>query len=203
MILSNHKVWTRWPEAHFANVSSHYLNQCWNILNWSFGNKLQWNLNQNLHIFIQENLFENVIWEMTAILSWPQWVNSQSYCLSVCWLFFFFGTYCHTLMMKPVCRDCCLGPVGVGLRKCVFCQNIVLTLGQISLVNFDIEVTCGILPLPLCAEELLCGNNFLQLSAIIMWSYRTWFLIGYDNDCGKICIKSYIDTRHPIAQLDP
>ena len=33
------------------------------------------NLNRNLCIFIQENAFENVIWQMTAILSWPQYVN--------------------------------------------------------------------------------------------------------------------------------
>ena len=30
-------------------------------------NKLQWNHNRNLNIFIQENAFENVIWKMTAI----------------------------------------------------------------------------------------------------------------------------------------
>ena len=29
-----------------------------NIVHWALGNELQWNLNRNLHIFIQENLFE-------------------------------------------------------------------------------------------------------------------------------------------------
>ena len=53
---------------------SHYLNQCWNIVNWTLGNKLQWNLNRNLNIFIEENAFENV-WKMAAILSRPQCVN--------------------------------------------------------------------------------------------------------------------------------
>ena len=37
----------------------HYLKQCWNVVNWTLGNKLQWNLNRNLYIFIQENAFEN------------------------------------------------------------------------------------------------------------------------------------------------
>ena len=32
----------------------HYLNQCWNIVNWALGNKFQWNLNRNVYIFIQE-----------------------------------------------------------------------------------------------------------------------------------------------------
>ena len=40
---------------------------CWNILNGALGNKLQWNLHRNLYIFIQENVFENVVLKMTAI----------------------------------------------------------------------------------------------------------------------------------------
>ena len=36
---------------------------------------LQWNLNRNLYIFVQENAFENVVWEMAAILSRPQRVK--------------------------------------------------------------------------------------------------------------------------------
>ena len=59
-------------------MPNHYLNQCWNIVNWTLGNKLRWNLNQNLNIMIQENAFENIIWKMAAILSWPQCVNHKS-----------------------------------------------------------------------------------------------------------------------------
>ena len=51
--------------------ASHYLNQWWNIKNWALGNTFQWNRNRNLCIFIQEN----VVWEMSAILSRPQCVN--------------------------------------------------------------------------------------------------------------------------------
>ena len=49
--------------------------QCWNIVNWTLRNKLQWNLNWNSHIFIQGNVFENIIWKMAAILSQPQSVK--------------------------------------------------------------------------------------------------------------------------------
>ena len=42
-------------------------------------NKLQWNLNRNTYIFIQENTFENVIWKTTAILSRPECVNVTLY----------------------------------------------------------------------------------------------------------------------------
>ena len=51
------------------------MNQCWKIVNWTLGKKLQWNRNRNLYIFIQENAFENVVWKMVAILSWPQCVK--------------------------------------------------------------------------------------------------------------------------------
>ena len=40
-------------------------------------NKLQWNVNWNSYIFIQENAFENVVWEMEAILSQPQCVKDS------------------------------------------------------------------------------------------------------------------------------
>ena len=43
------------------SAPSHYLNQCWNIVNWSLGSKLQWNTNRKSHIFIQENAFEPVV----------------------------------------------------------------------------------------------------------------------------------------------
>ena len=33
---------------HHWSAPSHYLNQWWNIVNWTLRNKLQWNLNRNL-----------------------------------------------------------------------------------------------------------------------------------------------------------
>ena len=58
-------------------VPSHYLNQCWNVVNGIFGNKLQWKFNWNSYIFIKENAFENVVWKMVAISSQPQCVKWQ------------------------------------------------------------------------------------------------------------------------------
>ena len=58
-----------WP------APSHYLNQCWNILIWIHRNKLQWNINRNSNIFIQDIAFENVVWKMSTILSRPQCVK--------------------------------------------------------------------------------------------------------------------------------
>ena len=65
--------WFRlWLVAWMA--PSHYLNQCWNIINWPLRNKLQWNFNQNSNIFIQENALENVVYQMAFTLSRPQCV---------------------------------------------------------------------------------------------------------------------------------
>ena len=38
---------------------SHYLNQHWYIVDWTIGNKLQWNINGNSNIFISKNAFKN------------------------------------------------------------------------------------------------------------------------------------------------
>ena len=60
-------------------MPSHYLNQCWNIVNWTLGNKHQWNFNRNSNIFIEENTFENVVCEMLFISSRPQCVKTRRY----------------------------------------------------------------------------------------------------------------------------
>ena len=64
---------THWLVAWTAPC--HYLKQCWNIVNWTLGNKLQWNFNRNSNIFIEDNTFENVVCEMLFISSWPQCVK--------------------------------------------------------------------------------------------------------------------------------
>ena len=39
------------------SAPSHYLDQCWNIFNWTLRNKLKWNLNQNTKLSIHEITF--------------------------------------------------------------------------------------------------------------------------------------------------
>ena len=51
--------------------------QCWNIINSTFGNTIQWNLKRNSSVFIEENAREHVVCEKAAILSQPQCVNSE------------------------------------------------------------------------------------------------------------------------------
>ena len=52
-----------------------YLNKCWIVVNKPLRNKLQWNLNPNSTIFIQENIFKNVICKATTFFSWPQYIE--------------------------------------------------------------------------------------------------------------------------------
>ena len=63
--LNNHHGFRQWLGAWSA--PSHYLNQWWNIFNWTSSNKLRWNFNQNSYIFVEENAFENVVWKMASI----------------------------------------------------------------------------------------------------------------------------------------
>ena len=68
--------WFRWWLVPWT-APSHYLNHCRNIVNWTPENKLEWNLNRNLYIFIQENAFQIIVTKLTAILSRPQCVYSN------------------------------------------------------------------------------------------------------------------------------
>ena len=56
-------------------MPTHYLNQCSLIVHRTLRNKLQWNLNRNSKIFIEENAFESIVCEMVAILFRGRWVN--------------------------------------------------------------------------------------------------------------------------------
>ena len=51
------------------------LSEPMSIINQTLGNKLQWNLNRNWYNFIHKNAFQNVVWKMATILSWPQCAN--------------------------------------------------------------------------------------------------------------------------------
>ena len=59
----------KWHVAWSA--PSHYLNQCWHIVNWSFRNILQWIIIEIHTFFVKENIFKNIVGKMVAILSCP------------------------------------------------------------------------------------------------------------------------------------
>ena len=61
-----------WFDA--CSAPSHYLNQSRLSVNWTLRNKFQWNFNQNLNIFNNENSFKNDVCKMVGILYRPKWV---------------------------------------------------------------------------------------------------------------------------------
>ena len=80
------------------SAPSHYLNQYSNIVNSKLKNQLQWNLKQNSHIFIQENVFEKVVCEMATILSRPKYVTKP---LILAWCQAIICTRTHSLSCRP------------------------------------------------------------------------------------------------------
>ena len=71
--------------------------KCWNIVNKTLRNKLQWIFSRNSNIFVQENAFESVVCEKAAILSRPQWVKCLLSGLAV--------VFAHTIEAKCSVRN--------------------------------------------------------------------------------------------------
>ena len=63
---TNHHWFRKWLVAWSA--PNYCLSQCWNIVNLTHRNKLQWNINRNSYIFIQENALENIICEISVTI---------------------------------------------------------------------------------------------------------------------------------------
>ena len=81
-------------------MPSHYLNQCWYIVDRNI--KFQWNLKQNLYIFIQENAFENVVCEMAAIFSQLQCVNLFMATIRGVWIIPSFRIWDYVLYVEHI-----------------------------------------------------------------------------------------------------
>ena len=67
-VIESGQHWFRYSPVAYS-APSQYLNWCWIIVNWTLRNKLQWQFNQNTKLFIHENAYENIFYEMAAILS--------------------------------------------------------------------------------------------------------------------------------------
>ena len=98
-------------------LPSHHLNQCWIVINWNLKNKLQWNSNRNLYIFIQENAFENDVWKMAVIFSLPQCVKLPIHSMShkICpWA---------SYQIRKIAGRACAGNVGIVFPATDFKAN--------------------------------------------------------------------------------
>ena len=106
-------------------MPSHYLNQCWNIVNWTHENKLQQDLNRNSYIFILENALENVGWKMEAILSQPQSVKACPVWVNLTILH---ATYELYIMAYPLAICLCVMAVKVRWYQHKILQFVVKVL---------------------------------------------------------------------------
>ena len=70
----------QWTKSALVQVMacrllSHYLNQCWLIVNWTLGKKFMWNTYRNFITFIQENASEIVVCQNGGHFARGRWVN--------------------------------------------------------------------------------------------------------------------------------
>ena len=93
-------IWWHISESTLAQIvacclteTSHFLNQCWLGVNMTITNTLQLNLNRNCNITIEENVVENIVFKIVAILSRSQCVRS----LWGCWHW-----HWHTLHIEGI-----------------------------------------------------------------------------------------------------
>ena len=139
--------------------TSHYLNQCCNIVNSNLRNKRQWNLKRNSYIFIQENAFENVVREMVAILSRLQWVD-HSTTLTEEWSKYRLACracFKNIAVLLIFCKIHDMLPTGSSQRYCwnliefmtgSLYENFLLTIFQIN--HFSLSLYAEILWLAQC-----------------------------------------------------
>ena len=90
-----------------SSAPTHCQNQSWLFINWTHGNKFQWNLNLNFIIFIQQNAFENAGRKMATIcLGRNALMNAAP---NICWVIWFMwlpswhnnGCQCFTNVYHP------------------------------------------------------------------------------------------------------
>ena len=82
-------------------MPSYYLNRCWHIVNWTLRNKFQWNDDTSSYFFIQENVFEDAVCKLAAILSWLQFVKYEMPLVSMMTLLN--GSIFR--VTRPLCRE--------------------------------------------------------------------------------------------------
>ena len=117
------------------------------IVNWALRNTIQWNLNRNLYVFIQENAFQNVVRKLAAIVSRLQCVKSLQ---SVVTMFSFHFRHVHSNDFCFSCQNCLSSTLNswekesIGLRKCTWWPlwlSVTLTQGRCCDTDYQ-ELVC-------------------------------------------------------------
>ena len=140
-----------------------YLNQFWNIIKWTFGNKCQWNINRNSYVFIYETAFKNVVLNMDVILSRLQCVNFDYWTCSQ----FLASSHCDIYLRcrsssEPQNLDHMTGTRKVamasrGLKNIDSCLVIWYIMGCGS--NLVAMICVSFYQFTFCPKKDICGYN--------------------------------------------
>ena len=107
-----------------------YLNKCWIIANWTLRYKLLIKLQSRYKIFIHENVSENIVCEIAAILSRGRWVKQK---LEIKLAVLPWFPSCHYAIFVRTMLTLCLytQPTGVWLSlivnhmMCMYSRNLI------------------------------------------------------------------------------
>ena len=126
--------WRKYASVNYANINSDNglppvwcQAIIWTIAHLLSNNKLQWNFNHNTKILNQEIVFENVICEMAAILSRPQWVILPLDCIS------------GSMQKRCNCIANAFNSLRLRQNGCYFAHNISNLLSWMKTFEFQIN----------------------------------------------------------------
>ena len=168
-------------------MPSHYLNQFWDIIDWVFRNKTQWNCNRTPYIVIA-NASENPVRKIAAILSRPQCVKPRIKAPY---------TRKRTTLEKTYIAKSCLSTANPGWRLCN--QGVIWQLvnGWADFFSTGISHWNVIFQQTIIA----CPRNIVSLKAVCaqpMTTGVTTYLVGWAQ---VYSISQEICTRFCCALL--
>ena len=146
-----------------GSAPSHYLNHCWNNVNWTRRNKLLWYFNRNSNIFTQENAFESTVCQMAAILYRPQCVKWISQDIDHCHVLIFrwISKYVlqNILPLRKYIRLEIYAQIRTYTIQPIYCY-LLINLNIIRIKNYKLLdcciFVCNLPPPPPPPRSLLC-----------------------------------------------
>ena len=157
--------WFRWWLVAWS-APSHFLNQCWNIVNWALKNKLHWNFTQNTKRFIHEKASENIVCEIAAVLSRWRWVNTP---WIICYVLHEIAYNLNVNVL--ICRNCahyCAKPKHMRSMKHrrFFCKQMCVLIIPLGFLNWKRDTASPYQSNP----EIFWLNHWYQVTSEQRWA---------------------------------
>ena len=137
------------------------------IVDWTIGTECLWNFNQYTTVFIQENQFENAVYEMAAILSLSQCMNSiNSVGLGSEFAYYMKCWFCDRCMMSF--------SIAVTPNSSLNYCHMLSSLWQIFLSFVPLELKEIVMTLLICCCWAFCW--------ILLWNFAVNLVNAVDQD---------------------